>query len=104
MVNYGRVTPAGRLPVFSTKTAECAAALIEFSCETNCEGEHVARELAEEQTLENLQAFSDRLAMVHEIMVERGGCKCRVTSPCAPDVAAPYSQCKDRPPQARKAR
>jgi len=47
--------------VFSTDTEEEAKALICLACEKNMRGEYIARELVHEQTLENLQAFSDRL-------------------------------------------
>lgn len=51
----------GALLVFSVDTEEQARSLITFTCPTNYEGEYYAPELAEEQTLENLYAFSDRL-------------------------------------------
>ena len=76
VVGHGRVTPNGSLPVFSTKTAACAEALIIASCGTNLTGQHIARELAVEQTLENLEAFSTRLDGIHAMLVERGACKC----------------------------
>ena len=38
------------------------------ACETNLEGDYVARELAIDQTIENLEAFSDRLALTAERM------------------------------------
>lgn len=41
------------------------------ACEKNIDGEHIARELAQEQTLENLHAFSDRLAETWDRMQER---------------------------------
>jgi len=68
VVGYGPkgTCPTGRLPVFSVETEEEAEALIQLACSTNYEGEYIAKELAEEQTMENLQAFSDRLADIHE--------------------------------------
>lgn len=60
-MGYGRVTPDGRLPVFSVDTEEEAKMLIVMACPRDAVGNHYARELAEEQTLENLAAFSDRL-------------------------------------------
>jgi len=32
--------------------------------------------MAEEQTLDNLQAFSDRLQQAHDAFVEAGRCEC----------------------------
>jgi hypothetical protein len=61
-VGYGRgPIPEGRLPVFSTNTEEEARQLLVLTCPRNMAGEFVAPELAHEQTLENLEAFSDRL-------------------------------------------
>ena len=39
-----------------------AKSLIVASCGTNLEGEYIARELAQEQTIDNLHAFGERLA------------------------------------------
>ena len=48
-----------------------------LACETNLHGEFIAKELVREQTLENLYAFGDRLARVHdEMLVPRGRCRC----------------------------
>ena len=52
--------------MFGTYTEKQAQDLIVAACETNVAGEYVARELATEQTLENLELFSDRLATVAE--------------------------------------
>ncbi len=40
-------------------------------------GKHFARELAAEQTLENLYAFSDKLAKAHDLIVRNGCCECK---------------------------
>ena len=56
--------PEWALPVFSVDTEEQAKALVVASCELSMQGRYIARELAREQTLENLGAFSDRLAAV----------------------------------------
>ena len=53
--------PEGRLPVFSTDTVQEAKDLITLCCPLDAEGNYYARELVEEQTLDNLQKFSDRL-------------------------------------------
>lgn len=62
VVGYGVSVPEGSLPVFSVDTEEEARLLLATACETNLAGEYVARELATEQTIDNLFAFSDRLA------------------------------------------
>lgn len=50
------------MPVFSVNTDEEAQALIVAACPRDIEtGEHYARELVVEQTLENLWKFGDRL-------------------------------------------
>ena len=64
------------LPAYSVETEACAQALLVAACQTNERGEYVARELAFEQTLDNLEAFGDRLHSVHEMLEERGGCRC----------------------------
>lgn len=62
-MGFGRgPIPDGRLPVFSTDTEEEAQRLIVLCCPRDRDGHYFARELATEQTLENLQRFSDRLA------------------------------------------
>lgn len=66
MVSCGTVVPEGSLPVFSCDTEEEAKQLIVLACETNVAGEYIARELAHGQTLDNLEAFSDRLADIAE--------------------------------------
>ncbi len=38
------------------------------ACPTNLDGEFIAPELAHEQTLENLEAFGDRLHELHTTM------------------------------------
>ncbi len=49
-----------------------------MTCGTNAEGEYVARELAEEQTLETLEAFSERITMMHDTYL-RGTDRCDCT-------------------------
>ena len=65
-MGYGRgPVPDGTLPVYSVGSMQEAELLLTMACQTNLDGEFVARELAQEQTLANLQAFSDRLHRVH---------------------------------------
>ena len=63
-MGFGRKLPKGTLPVFSTNTEQEAHSLIVMCCPMDLDGHYYARELAGEgqQTLENLQKFSDRLA------------------------------------------
>lgn len=65
-MGYGVSVPEGSLPVFSVDSEEDARRLLVLTCPTNINNEFVAPELAEEQTLENLSAFSDRLAAAYE--------------------------------------
>ena len=67
-VGFGPTVPAGSLPVYSVDTNEEAEALITIACPRNDKGLHFARELAEEQTLENLALFSDRLDKAWTLM------------------------------------
>lgn len=68
VVGYGVAVPEGHLPVFSVDTLDEARKLIVMACPTNQYGEYYARELAQEQTLDNLQAFSDRLHRAYAFM------------------------------------
>ena len=76
MVGFGRSLPPGHLPVFSVDTEKEAKRLIVATCQMAAPGVYIARELAEEQTLDNLQAFSDRLQQAHDAFVEAGRCEC----------------------------
>lgn len=57
--------------MFSTETEEEARALITLACPTNYAGEHIAPELAEVQSLDNLRAFSDRLENLYNRYIRR---------------------------------
>lgn len=57
--------------MFSTDTEEEARQLIVLTCPRTKGGEYVARELVEEQTIENLQAFSDRLQTAWDFLQKR---------------------------------
>lgn len=67
------------LPVFSVGTEKEARALLTICCPTNPGGEFIARELTHEQSLENLDAFSDLLAERHKMVVKSGRCECKGT-------------------------
>lgn len=51
--------------MFSVENEEEARRLITLACPTNLAGDYIAPELATEQTLENLDAFSDRLQDIY---------------------------------------
>jgi len=57
--------------VYSVNTEEEAKALLTVACQTNINGEFLARELISDQTIENLWAFGDRLEKVDEMMKKR---------------------------------
>ena len=63
--------PKGHLPVFSVETEEEAKRLVVLACGTNLNGQYIARELAEEQTLDNLEAFSARLDRAYNFINKR---------------------------------
>lgn len=75
-MRYGRSVPKGYLPVFSVGTEEEAGRLLAQACEMNIQGDYIARELAEHQTLDNLFAFGDRLTKHHEALKKSGRCDC----------------------------
>mgnify|MGYP001566969360 CR=1 FL=1 len=62
-MRFGRTVPIdkGFLPAFSVNTEAEARDLLILTCPTNINGEYIAPELAEEQTLDNLYAFGERL-------------------------------------------
>ena len=61
-MGFGRTVRQGSLPVFSVETEADAEELIALTCSLSLAGEYYSPELARLQTLENLAAFSDRLA------------------------------------------
>ncbi len=67
-MRFGTECPEGFLPIFSVETLEDAKSLLVRTCETNMNGEFVARELAEQQNFINLHAFGDRLRAAYEQM------------------------------------
>lgn len=80
MVRYGRTCPKGFLPIMSVDTLEEAKDLLVATCSRNMDGEFVARELLQKQTLENLYAFGDRLAQAYEeIKARRHSGKAKAT-------------------------
>ena len=71
IIGYGKRAdglPEGAMPVFTVNTEEEAKSLIVLACPVNYEGEYYSRELAQELTIENLGAFSDKMAYCWEVM------------------------------------
>jgi len=62
--------------VFSVGSEAEAKRLLTLTCATNYKGEFIARELAHEQSVVNLEAFSDRLEKAHKEIVRIKGCDC----------------------------
>ena len=60
-MRYGRIVETGFLPVFSVDTENEARNLLHLSCGTDFNGEFIAKELTQDQSLENLNALGDRL-------------------------------------------
>lgn len=65
--------------MFAVADEKEAQDLIVLTCGTNGRGEHIADELVHEQTLENLELFSERLTRGHEILRKNGHCRCDQT-------------------------
>ena len=57
--------------MFSVENEEEAKLLITLACSRSYSGEYIARELAEEQTLDNLKAFSDRLENTYDKFIKK---------------------------------
>lgn len=74
-MRFGTKCQRGFLPIYSVDTQEEAVALLTLTCPTNLAGEFVARELVHEQTLENLEAFGERLEKAHLALRERANKK-----------------------------
>jgi hypothetical protein len=75
VVRYGRTVPRGFLPVHSVDTEDEAQRLLVLACETNVDGEFIARELAFDQTVPSLFTFGRRLAEAHKMMKKRAAKK-----------------------------
>ena len=58
--------------MFSVRDANEAEALISLACPLNMNGEYVAPELLQQQSLENLQAFHDRLQSLYSKFFNKG--------------------------------
>ena len=75
-MRYGECVSEGFLPVFSVANKDEAQKLLTMACETNIDGDFIAKELAKEQTIDNLMDFSYRLGLFHDRLIETGQCEC----------------------------
>ena len=57
--------------MFTTNNREEAELLVTLACPTNMDGDYYAPELAQEQTIENLHAFSHRLADLYDRFIQK---------------------------------
>lgn len=73
-MRYGRTVQRGFLPVFSVGSEEEAKRLLVLACGRNLDGEFIAKELAQEQTLEGLAAFGWRLKHLHDTYLKKCDC------------------------------
>lgn len=79
-MGFGPKPPSGHLPVFSVGSEKEAKFLLTLTCETNIKGAYIARELIEEQTIENLFAFGKRLETMHDRFIKgTQHCDCKLT-------------------------
>jgi hypothetical protein len=69
-VRFGRKCEPGFLPVYSVDSEEEARRLLVAACPTNLDGEFIAPELVERQTLDNLERFGERLDRIYQAMKE----------------------------------
>ena len=75
-MRYGRTVEDGFLPAYSVGSEAEARHLLTMSCPMNIEGDFVAPELVGDQTLENLEAFGERLAKLHDGDFPAKWCEC----------------------------
>lgn len=68
MVRFGRSVEEGFLPVYSVDTEKEAKELVVACCKRDLNHEFISSELEQDQTLENLVAFSDRLHTAYRRM------------------------------------
>lgn len=68
VVRYGERVPPGFLAIYSVDTEKEAKQLLAACCQTNMNGEFVADELLEDQTIPNLMAFGERLKKSHALL------------------------------------
>ena len=59
--------------MFTVNNEEEAKLLVNLACPKNYDNQHFAPELAEEQTMENLHAFGDRLNDIYHKYINTQG-------------------------------
>ena len=69
-MRFGTKCPKGFLPVYSVDTEDEAKRLLVLACKMGLDGQYYSPELAEEQTLERLALFSDKLEAVYLLHVK----------------------------------
>lgn len=74
-MRYGRTTPSGFCTVHTVCCEDRARQLLVLACPTNYDGEFIATELAEQQTIPNLRAFSERLKNTEECYMPPCSCE-----------------------------
>ena len=75
-MRYGRgAKPDGFLPVFSTNTEDEARQVIVGTCSRGLDGEYYSHDLAQDQTLENLECLGDKMERVYAMIRTRAGAK-----------------------------
>ena len=74
-MRYGRTLEDGFLPVFSVGSEEEARRLLTMACPLSNDGEFLAPELVADQTIKNLDSFSQRLEELHK-MIPSEWCDC----------------------------
>ncbi len=66
------------LPVYSVGSEKEAQDLLVLACSTNYKGDFIAKELMHEQTIDNLEAFGDRLNQIHnDYIIKKNRCYCK---------------------------
>ncbi len=64
--------------MYSVGTEKEAQDLLVLACSTNYKGEFIAKELMHEQTVDNLDAFGDRLNEIHNKYIKpKNRCYCK---------------------------
>lgn len=76
-MRWGPQCLPGFLPVFSVDTMEEAERLVVLACPRGEDGHYYSRELGQQQDLETLFAFGEKLNEYHEHLKKMGNCTCK---------------------------
>lgn len=76
-MRWGTQCPRGFLPIYSVDTMEEAERLVIMACPRGDDGQLYSRELAQQQDLDTLFAFGEKLHKYHERLKEVGQCACK---------------------------